>query len=150
MEERMETLQTAMQPQSGVKKPLGTAESDLSQLGNHLIQKFHALMKVSLIYDSKNKVLQPFLHECLHLLNGLMEREGTVSFKVVKDDPGDVLILNTVGDLYLRQGRIADANKLFFEVAESYIRNNFLLTRHLRDYMLVFLSLYHPEDIVYL
>lgn len=32
----------------------------------------------------------------------------------------------------------------------EHIRNNFLLTRHLRDYMLVFLSLYHPEDIVYL
>lgn len=32
----------------------------------------------------------------------------------------------------------------------EHIRNNFLLTRHLRDYMLLFLSLYHPEDIVYL
>lgn len=32
----------------------------------------------------------------------------------------------------------------------EHIKNNFLLTRHLRDYMLVFLSLYHPEDVVYL
>jgi len=32
----------------------------------------------------------------------------------------------------------------------EHVRNNFLLTRHLRDYMLLFLSLYHPEDIVYL
>lgn len=32
----------------------------------------------------------------------------------------------------------------------EHIRNNFLITRHLRDYMLLFLSLYHPEDIVYL
>lgn len=32
----------------------------------------------------------------------------------------------------------------------EHIRNNFLLTRHLRDYMLLFLSLYHNEDIVYL
>jgi len=31
----------------------------------------------------------------------------------------------------------------------EHIRNNFLLTRHLRDYMLLFLSLYHPEDVVY-
>jgi trehalose synthase len=36
------------------------------------------------------------------------------------------------------------------ENGREHIRNNFLLTRHLRDYMLVFLSLYHPEDIVYL
>lgn len=32
----------------------------------------------------------------------------------------------------------------------QHIKNNFLLTRHLRDYMLLFLSLYHNEDIVYL
>jgi trehalose synthase len=32
----------------------------------------------------------------------------------------------------------------------EHIRNNFLITRHLRDYMLLFLSLYHNEDIVHL
>ncbi len=32
----------------------------------------------------------------------------------------------------------------------EHVRNNFLLTRHLRDYMLLFLSLYYSEDIVYL
>ncbi len=36
------------------------------------------------------------------------------------------------------------------EHGREHVRNNFLLTRHLRDYMLLFLSLYHPEDIVYL
>lgn len=32
----------------------------------------------------------------------------------------------------------------------EHVRNNFLLTRHLREYMLLFLSLYHSEDVVYL
>ncbi len=36
------------------------------------------------------------------------------------------------------------------ENGREHVRNNFLLTRHLRDYMLLFLSLYHPEDIVHL
>jgi len=37
------------------------------------------------------------------------------------------------------------------ENGKEHIRNNFLITRHLRDYMLLFLSLYHQkEDIVYL
>ena len=36
------------------------------------------------------------------------------------------------------------------ENGREHIRNNFLITRHLRDYMLLFLSLYHPEDVVYL
>ncbi|MFA5411298.1 MAG: glycosyltransferase [Candidatus Omnitrophota bacterium] len=36
------------------------------------------------------------------------------------------------------------------ENGREHIRSNFLLTRHLRDYMLLFLSLYSNEDIVYL
>jgi len=36
------------------------------------------------------------------------------------------------------------------ENGREHVRNNFLLTRHLRDYMLLFHSLYHAEDIVYL
>ncbi len=36
------------------------------------------------------------------------------------------------------------------ENGREHIKNNFLITRHLRDYMLLFLSLYHPDDIVYL
>ncbi|MFA5356343.1 MAG: glycosyltransferase [Candidatus Omnitrophota bacterium] len=37
------------------------------------------------------------------------------------------------------------------ENGREHIKNNYLLTRHLRDYMLLFLSLYHPqEDIVHL
>ncbi len=36
------------------------------------------------------------------------------------------------------------------ENGRENIRNNFLLTRHLKEYMLLFLSLYHPEDVVYL
>lgn len=36
------------------------------------------------------------------------------------------------------------------ENGKEHIRQNFLLTRHLRDYLLLFLSLYNAEDIVYL
>lgn len=36
------------------------------------------------------------------------------------------------------------------ENAKENVRNNFLLTRHIRDYMLLFLSLYHHEGLVYL
>jgi len=36
------------------------------------------------------------------------------------------------------------------ENGREHIKSNFLLTRHLRDYMLLFLSTYHSEDIVYL
>lgn len=36
------------------------------------------------------------------------------------------------------------------ENGHEHIKNNFLITRHLRDYMLLFLSLYHGEDTIYL
>lgn len=34
------------------------------------------------------------------------------------------------------------------ENGREHIKNNFLITRHIRDYMLLFLSLYHNEDVV--
>jgi len=36
------------------------------------------------------------------------------------------------------------------ENGREHVKNNFLITRHLKEYMLLFLSLYHPEDVVYL
>jgi trehalose synthase len=36
------------------------------------------------------------------------------------------------------------------ENGHEHIKNNFLITRHLRDYILLFLSLHHQGDIVYL
>jgi len=36
------------------------------------------------------------------------------------------------------------------ENGRENIRNNFLLTRHLKEYMLLFLSLYHTEDVIQL
>lgn len=34
------------------------------------------------------------------------------------------------------------------ENGRENVKNNFLLTRHLRDYMLLFLSLYYNQDVV--
>jgi len=36
------------------------------------------------------------------------------------------------------------------ENGREHVRRNFLITRHLKEYLLLFLSLYHPEDIIYL
>lgn len=42
-----------------------------------------------------------------------------------------------------------DFAKRLGDNGREHVRNNFLLTRHLRDYMLLFLSLYHSGDVVY-
>jgi len=62
-----------------------------------------------------------------HVLQGKISQAIGQYLKIVKSDPEDVLTINTIGDLYLRQGRIGEANKLFQQVAENYCRNNFLL-----------------------
>lgn len=41
-----------------------------------------------------------------------------------------------------------DYAKTLGESGREHIKQNFLLTRHLRDYLLLFLALYHKEDIV--
>jgi trehalose synthase len=43
-----------------------------------------------------------------------------------------------------------DYAKKLGENGKEHIRNNFLITRHIRDYLLLFLSLYHGGDEVYL
>jgi trehalose synthase len=42
-----------------------------------------------------------------------------------------------------------DYAKKLGQNGREHIRNNFLLTRHLRDYLLLFLSLYHTENVVF-
>ncbi|MBP9561617.1 MAG: hypothetical protein KBE27_07360, partial [Syntrophorhabdaceae bacterium] len=32
----------------------------------------------------------------------------------------------------------------------EHVKQNFLITRHVKDYLLLFLSLYHYQDIIYL
>ena len=61
------------------------------------------------------------------MLHGKVQQAIGEYQKIIKSDPNDVLILNTIGDLYLRQGNSSEANKCFVRVAENYVRNNFFL-----------------------
>jgi hypothetical protein len=58
--------------------------------------------------DSKAKFLQDAER---YVLQGKVSQAIGEYLKIVKCDPTDVLILNTVGDLYLRQGDSLEANK---------------------------------------
>ncbi len=74
--------------------------------------------------DSKAKLLQEAEK---YVLSGKLPQAIGEYLKIVKLDPNDVLILNTIGDLYLRQNQISEASKYFSRVAENYARNNFFL-----------------------
>jgi tetratricopeptide (TPR) repeat protein len=61
------------------------------------------------------------------MLHGKVQQAIGEYLKIIKSDPNDVLTLNTIGDLYLRQGNSHEANKYFSQVAENYVSNNFFL-----------------------
>jgi HD-GYP domain-containing protein (c-di-GMP phosphodiesterase class II) len=79
-------METTIHSQRASKKPSEVIDSDLSKLGNNLITKFHVLMRISQIYDSKNVALHQFIQESLQTINALIKREGSFSLKIVKDD----------------------------------------------------------------
>jgi putative nucleotidyltransferase with HDIG domain len=61
-------------------------DSELSKLGSTLVTKFHVLMRISQIYDSKNVALSQFIQESLLAINIFIQREGTLNLKIVGDD----------------------------------------------------------------
>jgi putative nucleotidyltransferase with HDIG domain len=86
MGEKMSMNESAIQSQRASKKPPETMDRDLSKLGNNLVTKFHILMRISQIYDSKNVVLHQFIKESLQTINTLIKSEGGLSLKILKDD----------------------------------------------------------------
>ena len=103
-------METTIHSQRASKKPSEVIDSDLSKLGNNLITKFHVLMRISQIYDSKNVALHQFIQESLQTINALIKREGSFSLKIVK------------GDLFLNDQRLRYS-------VEGFTSFKFLLTQ---------------------
>ena len=82
----METTELTIKPERVSQKPPEGRESDLSKLGNNLVTKFHVLMRISQIYDSKNVALNQFVQESLETINRLIRKEGILSLKIIRDD----------------------------------------------------------------
>ncbi len=61
-------------------------DPDLAKMGNNLVTKFHVLMRISQIYDSKNVALQQFTQESLQAINVMIEKHGSLSLKLVGND----------------------------------------------------------------
>ncbi len=82
----MEFLESTPIPQKDRNRSLDGTDSELSRLGNHLITRFHVLMRISQIYDSKNVALNQFIKESIQVINTFIQREGSLSIKILKDD----------------------------------------------------------------
>src|SRR4030043_295384 len=82
----IEIMETTIQSQKVSQRTSEIADSDLSKLGNNLVTKFHVLMRISQIYDSKNVALSQFISEFLETINKLIKGSGVLSLKIIKDD----------------------------------------------------------------
>lgn len=79
-------MESAVQSQKEAHRSSEAMDSELSKLGSNLITKFHVLMRISQIYDSKNVALNQFIQESLLAINTFIQREGNLCLKIVGDD----------------------------------------------------------------
>ncbi len=79
-------MESATQSKEGGRRSGEAMDTGLMKLGSNLITKFHVLIRISQIYDSKNVALNQFLQEALHAINTFIQREGPFAIKIVGND----------------------------------------------------------------
>jgi putative nucleotidyltransferase with HDIG domain len=57
-----------------------------TKLGTEFVIKFYRLLKGATIYDRKNVLIDRLTQECLQVINGIIQSEGTLFFKIVRDN----------------------------------------------------------------
>ena len=48
-------------------------------------------------------------------------------FEIFENDPSELVLLNTIGDLYVRDRNVSEGLKQFYRLAEAYVRDGFTL-----------------------
>ena len=48
-------------------------------------------------------------------------------FDILDRDPSDLILLNTIGDLYIRDRNVSEGLKQFYRLAEAYVQDGFIL-----------------------
>ena len=56
------------------------------KLGTEFITKFYRLLKGTTIYDRKNVLIDRLTQECLQVINGILQSEGNLFLKIVRDN----------------------------------------------------------------
>ncbi|PIV22128.1 MAG: hypothetical protein COZ69_04470 [Deltaproteobacteria bacterium CG_4_8_14_3_um_filter_45_9] len=68
------------------EKPTLDHEHLPTKLGTEFIIKFHRLLKGTTIYDRKNVIIGRLTQECLGVINGIIQSEGNLFLKIVRDN----------------------------------------------------------------
>jgi len=68
------------------------------------------------------------LHEAENLANqGKISQAIKRYFDIIEKDPSEVILLNTIGDLYIRDRNVSEGLKQFYKLAEAYVQDGFTL-----------------------
>jgi putative nucleotidyltransferase with HDIG domain len=57
-----------------------------TKLGTDFVVKFYRLLKGTTIYDRKNVIIDRLTKECLQVINGIIQSEGHLLLKIVRDN----------------------------------------------------------------
>ena len=68
------------------EKPTLNHEHLPTKLGTDFIIKFYRLLKGTTIYDRKNVIIDRLTQECLQVINSIIESEGHLFLKIVRDN----------------------------------------------------------------
>ena len=61
------------------------------------------------------------------VIQGKISKAIKQYFDILERDPSDVILLNTIGDLYIRDRNVPEGLKQFYRLAETYLRDGFIL-----------------------
>ena len=68
------------------------------------------------------------LHEAENLASqGKISQAIKRYFDIIEKDPSEVILLNTIGDLYIRDRNVPEGLKQFYKLAEAYVQDGFTL-----------------------
>ena len=126
----------------------------------HVLLLFHSDIEVNALQRASTIIIQKSLKEGfgLTVAEALWKAKPVVASNVggiplqIKHKYSGLLCHSIEGAAFAIKQLLnsSEYSKKLGENGKEHIKNNFLLTRHLREYMLLFLSLYHPEDVVHL
>jgi tetratricopeptide (TPR) repeat protein len=61
------------------------------------------------------------------VIQGKISKATKRYFDILEKDPSDLILLNTIGDLYIRDRNVSEGLKQFYRLAEAYVQDGFTL-----------------------
>ncbi len=75
-----------------------------------------AFNKAKVLHEAENLVIQGKISQAIKRY-----------FDILDKDPSEIILLNTIGDLYIRDKNVSEGLKQFYRLAEAYLRDGFTL-----------------------